>query len=257
MAAHYRIGEFADLGGVSPKTLRFYDEIGLLRPAGVNSRTHYRRYVPQQLEDLAAIRALREMGASLAEIRDLRKSGSTAQRRKILSTLKDSAQQSIEAASKVLDWVTAEIEDMDRSERPIPVVVKRRPPVWIASNRARVNTYAEIERFERELLSAVPSDAIGALRGTLWHSCSDADFLEGEPFVAVKHALPAKGAFDLRQLPAATLACAYSKTDDRSAELAYLAIRKWMQVRGYKLAGPKREIYLDQLLEIQFPLKSA
>jgi hypothetical protein len=32
MSAQYRIGEFADLGGVSAKTLRFYDEIGLLRP---------------------------------------------------------------------------------------------------------------------------------------------------------------------------------------------------------------------------------
>jgi hypothetical protein len=29
-----------------------------------------------------------------------------------------------------------------------------------------------------------------------------------------------------------------------------------MNVRGYSLAGPKREIYLDQMLEIQFPLKS-
>jgi hypothetical protein len=30
-----------------------------------------------------------------------------------------------------------------------------------------------------------------------------------------------------------------------------------MQVRGYRLAGAKREIYLDQMLEIQFPLRSA
>jgi effector-binding domain-containing protein len=59
------------------------------------------------------------------------------------------------------------------------------------------------------------------------------------------------------QLPAATVACAYSGLDDDSSEQSYNAIRKWMSVRGYQLAGPKREIYLDQMLEIQFPLKSA
>ena len=52
MAAQYRIGEFAYLGGVSAKTLRFYDEIGLLRPASVDARTGYRQYRPEQLEEL-------------------------------------------------------------------------------------------------------------------------------------------------------------------------------------------------------------
>jgi len=59
---------------------------------------------------------------------------------------------------------------------------------------------------------------------------------------------------DLKQLPEATLACAYSGLDDESAEQAYAAIRKWMSVRGYRLAGPKRELNLGQVLEIQFPL---
>jgi hypothetical protein len=43
---------------------------------------------------------------------------------------------------------------------------------------------------------------------------------------------------------------------DESAEQAYLALRRWMQIRGYRLAGPKREIYLQNMLEIQFPLNS-
>jgi effector-binding domain-containing protein len=59
---------------------------------------------------------------------------------------------------------------------------------------------------------------------------------------------------ELKQLPEATLACAYSGLDDESAEQAYAAIRKWMSVRGYRLAGPKRELNLGQVLEIQFPL---
>jgi effector-binding domain-containing protein len=81
--------------------------------------------------------------------------------------------------------------------------------------------------------------------------------LEGEPFVGLKGKVPFRSFYDVKQLPAATVACAYSGLDDESAEQGYEAIRKWMDVRGYQLAGPKREIYLDQMLEIQFPLESA
>ena len=57
-----------------------------------------------------------------------------------------------------------------------------------------------------------------------------------------------------KHLPEATLACAYSGLDDDSAERAYAAIRRWMNVRGYRPAGPKRELYLGEMIEIQFPL---
>jgi hypothetical protein len=42
--------------------------------------------------------------------------------------------------------------------------------------------------------------------------------------------------------------------DDESAEQAYAAIRWWMNVRGYRPAGAKRELNLGQMLEIQFPV---
>jgi DNA-binding transcriptional MerR regulator len=46
----YRIGEFAALSGVSVKTLRFYDQIGLLQPAGRNPRTKREIYLGHMLE---------------------------------------------------------------------------------------------------------------------------------------------------------------------------------------------------------------
>lgn len=39
MRMQYRIGEFAELGGVSTKTLRHYHKVGLLHPAIVDART--------------------------------------------------------------------------------------------------------------------------------------------------------------------------------------------------------------------------
>jgi DNA-binding transcriptional MerR regulator len=48
------------------KTLRYYDELGLLRPDWVDRYTGYRYYTLQQLPRLNRLLALRELGFSLA-----------------------------------------------------------------------------------------------------------------------------------------------------------------------------------------------
>lgn len=67
----FSIGEFARLGGVSVRTLRHYDEIGLLRPAQVDPDTGYRGYLASQLGRLNRILALKELGLSLTQARRL------------------------------------------------------------------------------------------------------------------------------------------------------------------------------------------
>lgn len=67
----FSIGEFARLGTVSVRTLRHYDEIGLLRPATVDPDTGYRGYSADQLGQLNRIIALKELGLSLAQVRRL------------------------------------------------------------------------------------------------------------------------------------------------------------------------------------------
>jgi DNA-binding transcriptional MerR regulator len=63
----FSIGEFARLGGVSVRTLRHYDEIGLLRPATVDPDTGYRGYAAGQLGLLNRIMALKDLGLSLTQ----------------------------------------------------------------------------------------------------------------------------------------------------------------------------------------------
>src|SRR5580692_6797990 len=67
----FSIGEFARLGTVSVRALRHYDEIGLLRPAKVDPDTGYRGYSAEQLGQLNRIVALKELGLSLAQVRQL------------------------------------------------------------------------------------------------------------------------------------------------------------------------------------------
>src|SRR5689334_14839419 len=62
------IGEFARLGQVSPRTLRHYDDRGILVPARVDVVTGYRSYEVGQLARLHQILALRDLGFALDQI---------------------------------------------------------------------------------------------------------------------------------------------------------------------------------------------
>ena len=61
----FSIGEFARMGTVSVRTLRHYDDIGLLHPAHVDPETGYRSYTADQLGQLNRIIALKDLGFSL------------------------------------------------------------------------------------------------------------------------------------------------------------------------------------------------
>ena len=63
-----KIGEFSKLTQVSVRMLRHYDEIGLLKPAETDRLTDYRYYKEEQLPAMCRIKALKDMGFSLADI---------------------------------------------------------------------------------------------------------------------------------------------------------------------------------------------
>lgn len=64
-----RIGEFSKLTNVPIRTLRYYDEIDLFKPAEIDLFTDYRYYKKEQIEDLNLINKLKSVGFSLDEIK--------------------------------------------------------------------------------------------------------------------------------------------------------------------------------------------
>src|SRR5215469_16720876 len=63
-----KIGEFSKLVQVSVPTLRYYDQVGLLKPVEVDRFTGYRYYSASQLPRLNRILALKGLGFSLEQI---------------------------------------------------------------------------------------------------------------------------------------------------------------------------------------------
>ena len=254
----YRIGEFARLGGVSIKTLHFYDEFGLLRPAEVDARSHYRYYDAGQLRDLAAIRALKDLGASLGDIRRVvTRPDADRERRKLLTRLRADALRNLATTRRALDWIDLELEDAGHDLAETPVVLKRRGEMCIASIRARLGSYAEITPVERDLSRALHPSMAGELRGVLWHRCEASGAIDGEPFVELRGPAMRGSGFEIRRLPGAHMASAYCESDDAAAVRTYDAIDRWIHRHSLQLDGPKREIYVGQLLEIQFPVRPA
>ena len=81
----YKIGDFANLVNISVRTLRYYDEIGLLKPEIVDRYTSYRYYTDDNVVEAQRyytddnvveaqfITLLKEVGFTLQEIIDYKK----------------------------------------------------------------------------------------------------------------------------------------------------------------------------------------
>ena len=96
-------GEFAKLAGVSVRTLHYYDEIGLLKPAFVDEQNGYRFYDEISLERMQEILFYRELDFELKSIRDILsspdydKQKALAEQRKLLILKKERLERIIAA----------------------------------------------------------------------------------------------------------------------------------------------------------------
>ena len=125
--ARFRIGEVAEQAGVSPRTLRYYQELGLLDPAGL-SPGGSRRYSAKDVARLRRILELRDvMGFDLdrintilhaedrlAELRDEVRAGVSLERRRDVVveaiTLNDRMREQVREKLDVLQSFLAELE---------------------------------------------------------------------------------------------------------------------------------------------------
>lgn len=72
------IGQFAAMHGINKKTLMWYDEIGLLKPAAIHPENGYRLYTYYQSPILETILLLRELDVSIVEIQSFMENRSAA-----------------------------------------------------------------------------------------------------------------------------------------------------------------------------------
>ena len=66
----YTVQKLAKLAGISSRTIRYYDEIGILKPARINS-SGYRIYGTEEVDLLQQILFYREFDVTLEDIKNI------------------------------------------------------------------------------------------------------------------------------------------------------------------------------------------
>ena len=139
-----KIGEFSQLMQVTVKTLRHYEQKGLLAPDEVDEWTGYRYYSIDQMQQLKDIRELQRLGFTLDEIKDLFDDGShTPTIRQMTEKIKETEAQLkalIARRNQLLDWRNTR-KEMKKMEK---FSIQSLPEIIVASHREVIPDYAAL-----------------------------------------------------------------------------------------------------------------
>lgn len=269
-----RIGDFSKLSRVSVKTLRFYDEMGLLKPVEVDRFTGYRYYEFDQLATLYRILALKDLGFSLEEIGHLLNGDlSIEQMRGMLKLRKAEIRQRVQEEIARLERVELWLRQIEQENfmSKYDVVIKKIEPLKIASVRGVVPTPPDQRSLWDELIGYLQQKNARMI-GPPMALYYDPEFKERdwdiEVVMPLGEDIPPSPRVQVYQLPGAEkMACVVHTGPFATIGEAYDAIAKWIDQNGYHIVGPGRELNLrlpntlgDQndpntVNEIQFPVE--
>lgn len=106
----FKITEFAKIANTNRKTLQYYDEIGLFSPAYI-AKNGYRYYSLLQLDQLALIAVLRDLGLPLREIKHYQECGSAEELGHLLETQSREIERCIELLHHRKAMLTSVLEE--------------------------------------------------------------------------------------------------------------------------------------------------
>lgn len=270
----FRIGEFSKLSRVSVKTLRYYDQIGLLHPAEVDRFTSYRYYTTEQLHRLNRILALKDLGLSLDQIslvldHDL----SPAELRGMLRLKQVELEQQIGEQQARLARVAARLRLIEQ-EGKMPtyeVTLKEVPAQRIASIRDVVANYPAQGALWNELEAYLQQHQIKPV-GPCFTIDYEMEYKESDVELEVCEPidvdLQGNERVSVRELPGGQMASLMHVGPYDTLSEAYAALIGWIQQNGYRIIGHGREIYIrnaaehgigpaEFVTEIQFPVAKA
>ncbi len=259
------IGEFARLGRVSVRALRHYDEIGLLRPASVDPETCYRCYAPAQLGQLNRIVALKELGLSLAQSRQLVTGITADELRGMLVLRRAQLEQELEAHKNQMLEVEARLSYIER-EGTMPaddITVKRIPAmsvVAIAGTAPAFGAENVVPVVNRSRLQfdelAIPE--LIKVTGPFMifyehHEGGDLTVYLALPVAERPAEIPAPAQY--LDLPAVEVVAAVRSGRAASIfPMVYQDLFQWIDAHGFEAHGTGREIWInevDDLAEIE------
>ena len=247
----FKIGDFSRISQVSVKTLRYYDEIRLLKPAHVDRFTGYRYYSVDQLGRLHRILALKDLGLSLEQIaRLLDDELPPAQIRGMLRMRQMELEQQVREDQARLARVEARLRQIEQEDKmpTYDVVLKKVEPQTVVVIRDVISTYGDQGSLWKELsvyLEQHGAKAIGPSLTIYYDTEYRERDVDVEVATPVSAPLPGNERVKVRELPGTELmACVIHQGSYDTLDQAYAALLTWIEANGYRVTGPDREVYL-------------
>jgi DNA-binding transcriptional MerR regulator/predicted transcriptional regulator YdeE len=253
------IGELASLGRVTIRSLRYYDEIGLLPPAEVDRSSGYRWYAPAQVPVLTRILQLRDFGLRLDDITKIVNGGlDTGGEQQLLRTARDSLSNQIEDNTLRLQRLDAYLRTTEGEVMPatIPVEVIHVAPQRVAYLTEHADGWGNrhigpvIGPLFGKLAGVLAGDGIGDFGPAIAIYQAEESGDESGVLVTAAFALdgdlPAHSGFRTTTLPAMkTAAVATHHGEVATIDQSWHALNDWVFTNGYEMTGICREVYLS------------
>jgi DNA-binding transcriptional MerR regulator len=267
----FKISEFSQLSQVSIKTLRYYDQLGLLKPAHSDPCTGYRYYTADQLLRLNRILAFKDLGFTLEQINRLLDEHIPPEQIRGMFRLKQAEIQAlIEEEQARLSRIEGRLRQIEESEGRMPphdVVLKRVEPQLVASIRTSTAPSAVpllFEELDRHLQQQGVKAVATLPHVVLWHGCEECeDATDLEVACPVSPGVVGNGDVMVRTLPeAARTASILHQCQPQSICCASVDLASWIEENGYQVlpGQPRREVYLSReeglfyIAEVQIPV---
>jgi DNA-binding transcriptional MerR regulator len=153
----FKIGEFSQIGQISIRMLRHYDKLGLLKPEHVDKFTGYRYYTIDQLPRLNRLLALKDLGFSLEQVKDLLNQDISVEQLEGMLMMKQAEiQQHIHEEQQRLNRVAARLRQIQHQDiKHYDVVLKQPDQHFVASMRNIVPAIDDMQSYRCTMLDDI------------------------------------------------------------------------------------------------------
>jgi DNA-binding transcriptional MerR regulator len=261
MTNRLKIGEFSRLCRVTVRTLRHYEEIGLLVPEIVDQFTGYRYYSIEQLQKMQSILQFKGMGFSLEEIRELYEDdthvpGIDALEEKI--RVCENELRLLRARKTQLQAMVTTQKKLKKMEK---ITIESLPAIIVATHRTTIHTFED--------LGPLCYKVIGPEMARLGCECpepgycytiehggykpSDIDIEYCEKVMAKGKDSDIIKFKDIPEVPTAVCMKVYGPYERLYQN--YIDLFAWMEKEGWKVVGSPRASYVDGIWNQEDPEK--
>lgn len=245
----YRIGEFSKIGKVTVKTLRYYDEVGLLKPEMVDQETGYRMYTTKQLVELHHIQSLRQVGLPVSETLLIQ---SGYDRYTILAQHRRGVMAEINTLEQKLSRINYLLSGQEEENMNYQATIKEIPSCIVYSKVMMVPNYEayfeEIPPIGEKVMEKYP-DLKCATPGYCFIAYLDEEYKEADINVEYCEAVTeAKPDFDdivFKEIPPVTVVSVFHKGPYSELRNAYGFAFDWIEKNQYEIVDNVRENYID------------